>query len=124
MCLCAARQWQPLSAVPTLWARPRAVIELGGGRLPRHSPLGGGRAAYEGVQLPQGLELASFLPYSHVLTASRALCLALCVLCRRLQSRPPANQRIHSGRVDPQAAAAAAAGTLARVSRPGARQQR
>jgi len=23
-----------LSTVPTLWARPRAVIELGGGRLP------------------------------------------------------------------------------------------
>jgi len=118
------RRWQPLWAVPTLWARSRAVSESGGGHLPRHSPLGGGRVAYEGVQLPQGLELASFLPYSHVLTASRALCLALCVLCRRLQSRPPANQRIHSGRVDPQAAAAAAAGTLARVSGPGARQQR
>ena len=38
---------QPLSAVPILWAWLRAVIEWGGGRLPRHSPLGGGRAIYE-----------------------------------------------------------------------------
>jgi hypothetical protein len=41
-----------LSAVPTLWGRPRAVSELGGGRLPHRSPLGGGRAAYEGAQQP------------------------------------------------------------------------
>ena len=35
-------QGQPLSAVPMLWERQRAVMEPGGGRLPRHSPLGGG----------------------------------------------------------------------------------
>ena len=34
------RLCQPLPAVPTLWARPRAVIELGGERLPHRSPLG------------------------------------------------------------------------------------
>ena len=67
--MCGQRR-QPLSAVPTLWARPRAVIELGGGRLPRHSPLGGGRAAYEGAQQPSGLELGSFSPHSRDLTAS------------------------------------------------------
>jgi hypothetical protein len=67
--MCGQR-WQPLSAVPTLWARPRAVIELGGGRLPRHSPLGGGRAAYKGAQQPSVLELGSFSPHSHHLTAS------------------------------------------------------
>jgi len=60
-----------LSTVPTLWARRRAVIELGGGRLPHRSPLGGGRVAYEGVQQPQALELASISPYSHDLTASQ-----------------------------------------------------
>jgi hypothetical protein len=69
--MCGLRR-QPLSAVPTLWARPRAVIELGGGRLPRHSPLGGGRAAYKGAQQPSVLELGSFSPHSHHLTASRA----------------------------------------------------
>ena len=42
----------PLSAVPTLWEQPRAVIELGGGRLPRDSPPGGGRAGSEGAQQP------------------------------------------------------------------------
>ena len=67
------RRWQPLSAVPTLWARPRAVIELGGGRPPRHSPLGGGRIAYEGAHLPLGLELGSFWPHSHDLPVSPAL---------------------------------------------------
>ena len=41
------------SAVPTLWARPKAVIELGGGRLPHRSPLGGGRVAYENAQTAQ-----------------------------------------------------------------------
>ena len=40
---------QPLSAVPTPWERLRAVIELGGGRPPRDSPLGGGRAHLEGA---------------------------------------------------------------------------
>ena len=75
MPMCGQRR-QPLSAVPTLWARPRAVIELGGGRLPRHSPLGGGRAAYKGAQQPSGLELGSFSPHSHHLTAS-VLSLAL-----------------------------------------------
>jgi hypothetical protein len=67
--MCGQRR-QPLSAIPTLWARPRAVIELGGGRLPRHIPLGGGRAAYEGAQQRPGLELGSFSPHSHHLTAS------------------------------------------------------
>ena len=124
MCLCAARQWQPLSAVPTLWARPRAVIELGGGRLPRHSPLGGGRAAYEGVQQPWGLELGRILPHSHVLPASPALSLALCVPYSTSQSRPLADKRIRSGRVDPQAAAEAAAGAIARASGSGGRLQR
>ena len=70
--MCGQR-WQPLSAVPTLWGRLRVVNELGGGRLPRHSPLGGGRAAYEGAQQPSGLELGSFSPHSHHLTASRPL---------------------------------------------------
>ena len=123
MCLCAARQWQPLSAVPTLWARPRAVIELGGGRLPRHSPLGGGRAAYEGVQQPWGLELGRILPHSHVLPASPALSLALCAPCSTSQSRPPADKRIHSGRIHPQAAAAASAATIMRVLGPSGRRQ-
>ena len=59
-----------LSTVPTLWARRRAVIELGGGRLPHRSPLGGGRVAYEGAQQPQALELGSFSPHPHDLTAS------------------------------------------------------
>jgi len=57
----------PPSAVPTLWARSRAVSESGGGRLPRHSPLGGGRASYEGAQQPQGLELASISPHTQLL---------------------------------------------------------
>ena len=61
-----------LSTVPTLWARRRAVIELGGGRLPHRSPLGGGRVAYEGAQQPQALELGSFSPHPHDLTASSA----------------------------------------------------
>jgi hypothetical protein len=56
--MCGQR-WQPLSAVPTLWGRLRVVNESGGGRPPRHSPLGGGRAAYEGAQKPSGLELGS-----------------------------------------------------------------
>ena len=30
LCLCAVRCGYPLSAAPTLWARPRAVIESGG----------------------------------------------------------------------------------------------
>jgi hypothetical protein len=61
--MCGQR-WQPLSAVPTLWGRLRVVNESGGGRPPRHSPLGGGRAAYEGAQKPSGLELGSFSPHS------------------------------------------------------------
>ena len=40
------------------------------------------------------------------------------------QSLPLADKRIHSGRVDPQAAAAVAAGAIARVPGPGGRQQR
>ena len=121
--MCGQR-WQPLSAVPTLWARPRAVIELGGGRLPHRSPLGGGRVAYEGAQQPQALELDSISPYSHDLTASSASSVALCAPRSTSQSRPLADKRIHSGRVDPQAAAAVAAGTIVRVPGPGGRQQR
>ena len=124
MCLCAAGWGHPLSAVPTPWERPRAVIEPGGGRLPRHSPLGGGRAPPEGAQQPSGLELTSFLPHSHVLPASSALCLALCTPCSTSQSLPLADKRIYSGRVDAQAAAAAAAGAIARVLGPCGRQQR
>ena len=52
------------------------------------------------------------------------LCLALCVPCSTSQSLPLADKRIHSGRVDPQAAAAVAAGAIARVPGPGGRQQR
>ena len=59
-----------LSTVPTLWARLRAVTGSGGGRPLRHSPLGGGRAVYEGVQRPSGLELASYLPHSHIVPVS------------------------------------------------------
>ena len=117
------RRWQPLSAVPTLWARPRAVNESGGGRLPRHSPLGGGWAAYEGAEQPWGLEPGPFQPHSHVLPASPALSLALLPPCRRLQSSPPATKRIHSGRTDLRAAAAAAVAATARVAGPGGRQQ-
>jgi hypothetical protein len=47
--------------------RGRAVSESGGGRLPRHSPLGGGRASDEGAQQPQGLELASISPHTQLL---------------------------------------------------------
>jgi hypothetical protein len=75
--LYAGQPGQPLSAVPMLWARPRAVFEPGGGRLPRHSPLGSGRAAYEGAQQPQGLELGAFSPHSHDMPASPALSLCL-----------------------------------------------
>ena len=60
-----------------LWERQRAVIELGGGRLPRDSPPGGGRAGSEGAQQPWGLELTAHLPHSHVLPVSPALSLAL-----------------------------------------------
>ena len=35
----------PLSAVPILWERPRAVIELGGGRPPPPQPAGRGGGA-------------------------------------------------------------------------------
>ena len=124
LCLCAVNCGHLLSAVPMPWERPRAVIELGGGRPPRHSPLGGGRAAYEGAQQPLGLELSSFPPHSHVLPASSALCLALCMPCSTSQSLPLADKRIYSGRVDAQAAAAAAAGAIARVLGPCGRQQR
>jgi hypothetical protein len=51
------------------------------------------------------------------------LCLALCVPCSTPQSLPLADKRINSGRVDPQAAAAAAAGAIARIPGPGGRQQ-
>ena len=64
------RLCQPLPAVPTLWARPRAVIELGGERLPHRSPLGGRRAGYEGARQRQGLELGKTRLHSHDLTAS------------------------------------------------------
>ena len=124
MCLCAARRWQPLSAVPTLWARPRAVIELGGGRLPHRSPLGGGRVAYEGAQQPQALELASISPYSHDLTASSASSVALCAPRSTSQSRALATNCIRRIRIHPQAAAAAAAAALVRVAGPSGRQQR
>ena len=67
----------PLSAAPTLWARPRAVIESGGGRPPCLRPLGGGRASLEGAQQPSGLELGSFGPHSHDMPASPALSPAL-----------------------------------------------
>jgi hypothetical protein len=87
------QQWQPLSAVPTLWGRLRVVNESGGGRPPRHSPLGGGRAAYEGAQQPSGLELGSFSPHSHDLTASRALSLALFLPRRCHQRRAGALRR-------------------------------
>ena len=50
----------PLSAVPTLWERPRAVIELGGGRPPRHSPLGGGRALQKVRSSPRASNSAPF----------------------------------------------------------------
>ena len=67
---------QPLSAVPTQWERLRAVIELGGGRPPRDSPLGGGRALWkvrsgEGASnsAPIGLVLTSCLPLVPCLTA-------------------------------------------------------
>ena len=78
----------------------------------------------EGAQQPSGLELTSFLPHSHVLPASSALCLALCMPCSTSQSLPLADKRIYSGRVDAQAAAAAAAGAIARVLGPCGRQQR
>ena len=113
-----------LSTVPTLWARPRAVIELGGGRPPRHSPLGGGRASYEGAQQPQALELASISPYSHDLTASSASSVALCAPRSTSQSRPLATNCIRHIRIHPQAAAGAAAAAIMRVAGPSGRQQR
>jgi hypothetical protein len=60
-----------------LWARSRAICESGGGRLPRHSPLEGGRAPYEGAQQPPGLKLGAFSPHSHDMPASPALSLCL-----------------------------------------------
>ena len=69
---------QPLSAVPTPWERLRAVIELGGGRPPRDSPLGGGRAPLEGAQRREGLELCAYWPRSHELPASRPVPLCAC----------------------------------------------
>ena len=110
-----------LSTVPTLWARRRAVIELGGGRLPHRSPLGGGRVAYEGAQQPQALELASISPYSHDLTAFSA---RLCAPRSTSQSRALATNCIRRIRIHPQAAAAAAAAALVRVAGPSGRQQR
>ena len=59
------------------------------------------------------MELASFSPHSHDLTATPALCLAQCALrCGGLHSRPLANQSIHSGSVVPQAAAGGATATI------------
>ena len=58
--------------MPTPWERPRAVIELGGGRPLRGSPLGGGRAHLEGAQQPLGLKLGTLWPRSHDLPSSRA----------------------------------------------------
>ena len=60
-----------------LWERSGAICGSGGGRLPRHSPLGGGRAPYEGAQQPQDLELGAFSPHSHDMPASPALSLCL-----------------------------------------------
>ena len=60
-----------------LWERQRAVMGPGGGRLPRHSPLGGGRAPYEGAQQPPRLELGAFSPHSHDVPASPALSVCL-----------------------------------------------
>lgn len=56
--------------MPTPWERPRAVIELGGGRPLRDSPLGGGRAHLEGAQQPLGLKLGTLWPRSHDLPSS------------------------------------------------------
>ena len=55
-----------------------------GGRLPRHSPLEGGRAPYEGAQQPPRLELGAFSPHSHDMPASPALSLCL----RQPQTKP------------------------------------
>ena len=99
-------------------------MSWGAGASPATAHWGGGRAAYEGAQKPSGLELGSFLPHSHDLTASSASSVALCAPRSTSQSLPLADKRIHSGRVDPQAAAAVAAGAIARVPGPGGRQQR
>ena len=64
------------------------------------------------------------MPHSYDLTASCALSLALCVLCRCLQSGPLADQRIYSGPTEPQAAGVAVVAAIARVPGPRGRQQR
>jgi hypothetical protein len=92
--LYAGQPGQPLSAVPMLWARPRAVFEPGGGRLPRHSPLGSGRAAYEGAQQPQGLESGAFWPHSHDMPASPALPFFLCVCLWQPRRRLKVRERV------------------------------
>ena len=60
LCLCAVNCGHLLSAVPMPWERPRAVIELGGGRPPRHSPLGGGRALQKVRSSPRASNSAPF----------------------------------------------------------------
>ena len=84
---------QPLSAVPTPWERLRAVIEPGGGRPPRDSPLGGGRAPLEGAQRRVGLELCAYWPRSHELPASRAS-MRLPRRCHSSRAQRPQQQRL------------------------------
>ena len=85
-------------------------MSWGAGASPATAHWGGGRAAYEGAQKPSGLELGSFLPHSHDLTASRLSLAALFapqVPLATCRSAPMGARGMVRSRRYPQAVAAA-----------------